>query len=136
MVTNPGSAGFFHNNNDGTWEGFAPFPAATLDLGQPTTRLIDLSGDGRADLLSSAAPDWRVALSQGADGFDGPQTAPAPDGMALFQADDPAVFIGFADMFGDGLQHLVRVSSGAVWVWPNLGYGRRSEEHTSELQSL
>src|SRR3546814_20301030 len=27
-------------------------------------------------------------------------------------------------MFGDGLQHLVRVSSGAVWVWPNLGYGR------------
>src|SRR3546814_15982074 len=77
MVTNPGSAGFFHNNNDGTWEGFAPFPAATLDLGQPTTRLIDLSGDGRADLLSSAAPDWRVALSQGADGFDGPQTASA-----------------------------------------------------------
>src|SRR3546814_5894558 len=49
----------------------------TLDLGQPTTRLIDLSGDGRADLLSSAAPDWRVALSQGADGFDGPQTASA-----------------------------------------------------------
>src|SRR3546814_20893946 len=44
--------------------------------------------------------------------------------MALFQADDPAVFIGFADMFGDGLQHLVRESSGAVWVWPNLGYGR------------
>src|SRR3546814_12988134 len=71
-----------------------------------------------------AAPAWRVALWQGADGFDGPQTAPAPDGMALFQADDPAVFIGFADMFGDGLQHLVRVSSGAVWVWPHLGYGR------------
>src|SRR3546814_4347825 len=103
-----------------------------------------------------AAPAWRVALWQGADGFDGPQTAPAPDGTALFQADDPAVFIGFADMFGDGLQNLVRVSSGAVWIWPNLGYGRfgarrmmlnaplfsrdltaeRTEEHTSELQSL
>src|SRR3546814_14117765 len=125
MVTNPGSAGFFHNNNDGTWEGFAPFPAATLDLGQPTTRLIDLSGDGRADLLSSAAPDWRVALSQGADGFDGPQTAPAPDGTALFQAADPAAFIGFSPMVGHGVQHMVRVSRGAVGVSAKLGVGRR-----------
>ncbi|NKL24485.1 SpvB/TcaC N-terminal domain-containing protein [Rhizobium leguminosarum] len=124
MVVNLGGAGYFRNNNDGTWEAFAPFPSTPTDLGHPTARLIDLNGNGRADLLSNGAPDWRVALSQGADGFGGVQTVPAPDGTAIFQTDDPAMFVGFADMFGDGLQHLVRVGSGAVWVWPNLGYGR------------
>ena len=29
-----------------------------------------------------------------------------------------------ADMFGDGLQHLVEIGTGRVRVWPNLGYGR------------
>ncbi|HBC91564.1 MAG TPA: hypothetical protein DCZ10_01305, partial [Pelotomaculum sp.] len=30
----------------------------------------------------------------------------------------------FADMFGDGLAHRVRIRNGSVECWPNKGYGR------------
>jgi hypothetical protein len=36
--------------------------------------------------------------------------------------------VTFADMFGDGLSHRVRIRSGSVEVWPCLGYGRFGEK--------
>jgi hypothetical protein len=32
--------------------------------------------------------------------------------------------VRFADLFGTGTQHFVRVTNGRVECWPNLGYGR------------
>src|SRR5690606_27792310 len=32
--------------------------------------------------------------------------------------------VRFADVFGDGLAHRVRIRNGSVEVWPNLGHGR------------
>jgi RHS repeat-associated protein len=124
MVIAPGQAGYFRNHNDGSWGAFTAFQSAPLDLSEPTTRMVDLNGDGLADLLSSDVASWRVALSDGPVGFQSARSTPAPDGTAVFRSEDPAIFAGFADMFGDGLQHLVRISSGTVSVWPSLGYGR------------
>lgn len=123
LVTAPGMSGYWANNNDGTWEAFQPLPSAPLDIGASTTELIDLDGDGRADLLSSDVDSWRVSLSKGRAGFGEVIEKPAPVGTAIFETADPSVVLRFADVFGDGLQHLVRVSSGTVEVWPNLGYG-------------
>src|SRR3546814_6003969 len=49
VVTNPGGAGFFRNNNDGTWEGFAPFPSATLRSEEHTSELQSLMRISYAD---------------------------------------------------------------------------------------
>ena len=124
MVTAPDQAGFYRNHNDGSWSRFTPFRSVPLDLADPASRLVDLSGNGQSDLLSGSVRDWRVALSSGDDGFENVLVTTPPEGTTLFQSEDASVFIGFADFFGDGLQHLVRIADGAVSVWPNLGYGR------------
>jgi RHS repeat-associated protein len=119
-----GRAGYYGNRNDGSWAPFTPLPAMPIDFSDPRAALADLSGSGRADLLASDQDLWRVALSKGREGYGTPYLVPAPRGNARYQTADEANFTGFADVFGDGLSHLVRVTDGSVTVWPNLGYGR------------
>ncbi|WP_432825050.1 SpvB/TcaC N-terminal domain-containing protein [Dactylosporangium sp. CA-092794] len=122
------AAGFYKRTEDGDW---APHRAFTsmpnLRWDDPNLRLIDLDGDGRADVLitGQAAFTWHPSLAE--DGFGPPRRAVHPlddeDGPRLVFADGTdSVFV--ADMSGDGLVDLVRITNGAVCYWPNLGYGR------------
>jgi RHS repeat-associated protein len=116
--------GGYYGNEQGDWRPFANFRAYPAELADPRTRLVDLDGDGRPDLLAADGGYWRVTLCAGRAGFTDPVTVAPPPGIDLFESDAETVFIGFADMFGDGLSHLVRVRDGNVQVWPCLGYGR------------
>jgi RHS repeat-associated protein len=116
--------GGYYGNEQGDWRPFANFREYPAELADPLTRLVDLDGDGRPDLLAADEGNWRVTLGAGRAGFTDPVTVAPPPGIDLFQSDAETVFIGFADMFGDGLSHLVRVRDGNVQVWPCLGYGR------------
>lgn len=100
-------------------------PAARLSDG--SARLVDLDGDGVADLL--AQPPGRAALQLwfrtdtgwGAD----PTVVPAPDAPPVALS-DPRTRL--ADITGDGLPDLVRVRGGRVTFWPYLGHGRWAAE--------
>ena len=107
---------------------FRPFlTLPRIDFTGPDLRFVDLTGDGRADLLISEDGSlyWHESLAQ--DGF-GPrrcvrQQLDEEQGPRLvFSNSEYAVFL--ADMSGDGLSDLVRVCQGEVCYWPNLGYGR------------
>ena len=107
---------------------FLPFASLPLlDWQNPNLRFIDLTGDGFADILISEDDVFwlaRVALHGGfgpaqrvAQAFDeerGPQLVFADGTESIF----------LADMSGDGLTDLVRIRTGEVCYWPNLGYGR------------
>jgi RHS repeat-associated protein len=116
--------GGYYGNEQGAWEPFASFRGYPADLADPLTLLVDLTGDGRPDLLSGDDGQWRVTLSAGRAGFTDPVTVAPPPEIDAFRSAAETVFVGFADIFGDGLSHLVRVSDGNVQVWPCLGYGR------------
>ncbi|MEU9559639.1 SpvB/TcaC N-terminal domain-containing protein [Streptomyces fumanus] len=126
--------GFHARTADGDWEPFVPFASAPAPVlaaepgtGAAPPRLVDLTGDGLADLLT--ADDTGVVWypSLGARGFGGPRGAPHPDedgtGPRPLLADSTRTLF-LADMSGDGLTDLVRIGNGEIRYWPSLGHGR------------
>ena len=119
--------GLYEHDKEESWERFRPFTSRlNRDLRDPNARLIDLTGDGRADLLvtEDSAFAWHKSLSE--EGF-GPEmrvSHPLDEEMGprvVFA--DPTQSIHLADLSGDGLTDIVRIRNGEVCYWPNLGYG-------------
>ncbi len=120
--------GFFERSTDEGWSPFRTFDSLpNLDWRDPNLRMVDLTGDGHADVLITEGDvfSWYPSLAE--DGF-GPalRTYPPTDsehGPRLVFADaEQAIYL--ADMSGDGLTDLVRIRNGEVCYWPSLGYGR------------
>jgi RHS repeat-associated protein len=113
--------------SDGGWGRFEPFRShPNLEWADPDVHLVDLTGDGRADVLTATpeAVTWYESL--GGDGFG--QARPAPPGdhddagpRRVLCDRHRTVFL--ADMTGDGLADLVQIDEQGVRYRPNLGYG-------------
>jgi RHS repeat-associated protein len=120
--------GAYERTKDGSWETMRTFDRLpNLDWGDPEVRLVDLTGDGRADVLVPSDRELTWYPSRGERGFGSPlRTVRALDERAgpRLVAADPQQAIYLADMSGDGLSDLVRIRNGEVCYWPNLGYGR------------
>lgn len=128
VLLSKGSPGFYERELDDTWRKFTPFKACpNVDWDDPNLRLIDLNGDGHADILISEHQVFTWYASQAAAGFSPSQRVQKAldeeQGPALVFADEKqSVYL--ADMTGDGLTDIVRIRNGSICYWPNLGYGR------------
>ncbi|WP_321503366.1 SpvB/TcaC N-terminal domain-containing protein [Breoghania sp.] len=123
MVITPGMTGFFPNRLQQDWGPFQPLPAVPTVLLDPKARLLDLNGSGRTDVLCGDGSGWQVAMSKGADGYNAPHRVETPEALPFYSSDAEYLFAGFANIFGDGLAHIVHVWNGGVRVWPSLGNG-------------
>ena len=120
--------GFYERTFDGDWEPFRTFgQLPNVDWRDANLRMVDLNGDGHADVLITEHQVFTCYASLAEDGF-GParkiyQPADEERGPHLVFA-DATQSIYLADMCGDGLTDLVRICNGEVCYWPSLGYGR------------
>ncbi len=128
--------GFFGRTADAAWTPLQTFSSLPIvDWDDPNLRMIDLDGDGHADVLITEddAIVWYPSLAE--DGFSAAQRVITPrlddDGPRLIIADGTDSVL-LADMSGDGLTDLVRVRNGEVCYWPNLGYGRFGRKITMD----
>ncbi len=120
--------GFYEHAEDGEWTPHRPFTSLpSVNWRDPNLRFIDLTGDGRADVLISedGVFTWHRSLAEA--GFGAGERAAQPfdeeRGPRLVFADG-AQSVYLADLSGDGLTDIVRIRNGEVCYWPNLGYGR------------
>jgi RHS repeat-associated protein len=128
--------GFNARTDDGGFEEFVPFESyPTLDWRDPSARLVDVVGDGLADMLVLDGECLYWHRSLGAAGFDEALRVELPrdedHGPRVVFADRiQSIFV--ADMSGDGLADIVRITDGEVCYWPNLGYGRFGRKVTMD----
>ena len=120
--------GFYERTDERSWRSFRPFGShPEIAWGEPDLRMVDLDGDGLADVLITGDDAFTWYPSLGMEGFgDGRRTFQPWDeerGPRVMFA-DPEQTIYLADMSGDGLSDLVRVRNGEVCYWPNTGFGR------------
>ncbi|WP_217644950.1 SpvB/TcaC N-terminal domain-containing protein [Geodermatophilus amargosae] len=120
--------GFYEHDGADGWQPFRSFTSRlNFDIRDPNVSLVDLDGDGHADVLITEddALVWHASLAE--EGF-GPAQRVA---QALDEEEGPHVAftdgrrsIYLADLSGDGLTDIVRIRNGEVCYWPNLGSGR------------
>ncbi|MEL6345575.1 MAG: SpvB/TcaC N-terminal domain-containing protein, partial [Myxococcota bacterium] len=129
VVMRPGLSGYqARSDGEDGWEDFRHFRRTpTHSPDDPDVRLIDLNGDGHADILVSEEEVFTWYPSHARQGYGAPQRRRQSHNeekgpRLLFSKQGEQIFL--ADMSGDGLTDLVRVRNGSICYWPNRGYGR------------
>ncbi len=120
--------GYFELDDDNQWHGLRSFKALpNIDFGDPNTRLLDLNGDGKPEVVISEDNVFTWYGSEGRDGFSVARKTSKPfdeeAGPHIVFADTKQT-IYLADMSGDGMTDILRIRNGEVCYWPNLGYGK------------
>ncbi|KAK0641912.1 SpvB domain-containing protein, partial [Cercophora newfieldiana] len=126
------TAGYYERSRgpeDNGWEAFRTFHTfPNVNVNDANAKFVDLTGDGLADILITESERMVWYESIGEKGFLAGQTLPVgldEDKGPRLLFSDPEHSVFLADMSGDGMQDLVRISNpGCVCYWPGLGYGR------------
>ncbi|MCP3687266.1 MAG: hypothetical protein GY784_02525 [Gammaproteobacteria bacterium] len=112
-----------YNSEDDTWGNYTPFPQFPTEAEQPQHHFVDLTGDGRVDLVVFMNNAIRYYRNLGADGFaSGIEVA--VDGLPPALMDSQVDVFSFVSMAGDGKVQLVHLTKTQVTYWPSLGYGK------------
>lgn len=124
LVETPAMAGYFGNRGAAGYAEFKAFETRALQVLDPGSERIDLTGNGLSDVLTVSADALMYTLSRGPLGYGPTRIAGNPERIPRTDEVSPSRLVATADMFGDGLSHRVEIGAGCVRVWPNLGYGR------------
>jgi RHS repeat-associated protein len=120
--------GYWELDDNQEWQPFQTFDKnLNIDWSSPFTKMLDLDGDGRADILITEDRAWLWYQNEGKEGYvKGGNAAVFTDEEkgSLLLLRDAIQSIFLADMNGDGITDLVRISNGEVCYWPNMGYGK------------
>ena len=116
--------GAYPRRPDGSWGDFLPFAGFPTETGGVKTFRVDTTGDGRSDVLLATVPELEIYHSKGLAGFTPVSRESRPPDFPLTDDLDKRIAVRFADPFGDGGSHVVRISSGKFECWPSLGYGQ------------
>lgn len=132
-VENTGRSGYYEQR-DKTWLQFVPFEGC-VNESNVSKISADIQGDKLSHLLFAENGDVKYYPSLKKKGYGMPVRVPAREDFPLnTRINSPYEKIFFTDIYGDGLDHCVKVSNGHIECWANLGYGRFDKK--SELRGF
>ncbi len=120
--------GYFELDDNNKWHGLRTFKKLpNIDFNDANTRMLDLNGDGKPEVIISEDQVFTWYESQGRDGFTAASTTTKSmdeekGPHILFNDREQSIYL--ADMSGDGMTDILRIRNGEVCYWPNLGYGK------------
>jgi RHS repeat-associated protein len=123
VVTEATRGGYYGDSGEG-WAPYRAFDRWAPEYVTAGAQLVDLDGNGRADIYVQAGTATRYYPSLGTEGFASPVGAAPTQVLPTPALASERVVVQFADVFGDGMAHLVEVGDGNLTAWPNLGHGR------------
>ncbi|MBC7862699.1 MAG: sugar-binding protein, partial [Bacteroidia bacterium] len=127
MVNSSERAGYYQFSNTDGWKNFMAFDSFPQGLNQ-SIEMTDLDGNGKTDMFLAEENDLLCFYSKGKLGYTpGARTQRALD-FPLNNAGYAGSLVSFANIFGDGLSHRVKITNGSLECWPNLGYGKFGEK--------
>ncbi|PKH01306.1 toxin [Psychromonas sp. MB-3u-54] len=124
VVTTVSRSGYYESIRGGNWKPYHSFASTPTELHHPQRQMVDVTGDGLPDLLLFEGEAVKVYPSKGKLGYDGLYWQSTDSRLPVTSHSSKHEAIHFADPFGDGGSHLMRIRNGSVECWPNLGYGR------------
>ena len=125
-LTTP-APGYYTRNAPDDWSTFVPFKSvAIVDWNDPNVQIIDLNGDGAADILITQGNVLVWYPSLGKIGFDAPITLP----ISSDEKKGPAVVFTTSDL-SIHLADIVRIRSSRVgrWLTPTSPQARYSAQN-------
>ncbi|WP_264707925.1 SpvB/TcaC N-terminal domain-containing protein [Wolbachia endosymbiont (group B) of Agriphila straminella] len=117
-----------YHDFEGKWSEFKPLESQVVNISSELQEMIDVTGDGRTDIVVFEGENVRVYPSIGKKGYKQAIYSKAPKDLPNQRISSESTLVRFADMFGDGKSHLVKIENGKVECWPNLGYGKFGEK--------
>lgn len=129
VVRNRQQAGFYKKTPAGAWKNYQPFERFPEGISE-LTEIVGLNSDGKHDLVLKETKDLLLYKSLGERGYANPRRVPVQESFPTVIAGDRQTYVGYADLFGDGLSHRVKITNGNLECWPNLGYGRFGKKIT------
>ncbi|PZR19425.1 MAG: insecticidal toxin complex protein, partial [Flavobacterium psychrophilum] len=120
--------GFFEMDNNNEWQNFRVFKnLPNVNFKDSNARMLDLDGDGKAELVFSEEQYFLWFKNEGREGFSEFNKTAKPleeeqGANIIFSDATQSVFL--SNMSGSGLTDIVRIKNGEICYWPNLGYGR------------
>ncbi|MEL7340530.1 MAG: toxin TcdB middle/N-terminal domain-containing protein, partial [Bacteroidota bacterium] len=127
--------GFFEANGKGGWKNFKSYRnQPSFQLSDPNVRMLDMTGDGKSDVLRTDERSFVWFPADGEKGFSAPKHIRRKNDLTQFpnvNFSDPRVKL--ADMTGDSLNDIVLVHSGRIDYWANMGNGHFSQRITMEM---
>jgi RHS repeat-associated protein len=110
-------------NNPISWPstvGYAKMSYSSGGYNYLKADLLDINGDGKADLVVAGSGSWQVYFSNGA-GFDGPLSWPGVPADHLSKSSGGYTYTSLMDMNGDRLPDLVITGDTGWQVYKNTG---------------
>ncbi|UJQ20366.1 hypothetical protein L2227_03995 [Wolbachia endosymbiont of Delia radicum] len=127
-VNESGFQGYHDFDGNSKWSEFKPLESQVINLSSEIQEMIDVTGDGRTDIVVFEGESVRVYPSKGKKGYKKAIYSKAPKDLPNQRFNSESTLVRFVDMFGDGKSHLVKIENGKVECWPNLGYGNFGEK--------
>jgi RHS repeat-associated protein len=124
VIKNKTQLGYYQRKDGDSWEGFKSFKSYPNDFSNKDIEMVSLSSNGKTDLLLSEEKELITYSSLGKHGYTVSDRIVKESGFPSIKKGYKKEHVGFGNILGDGLAHRIKITSGSVQCWPNLGYGK------------